>query len=74
MPTSEEIIDTFETFNTYDILTLFNEIKDNCQKSGLNILDNTDYNTSVEFVDLIKNNINLRLYHENKIDNFKKKS
>ena len=74
MPTSEEIIDTFDTFNTYDILTLFNEIKDNCQKSGLNILDNTDYNTSVEFVDLIKNNINLRLYHENKIDNFKKKS
>ena len=74
MPTSQEIIDTFETFNTYDILTLFNEIKDNCQKSGLNILDNTDYNTSVEFVDLIKNNINLRLYHENKINNFKKKS
>lgn len=74
MPTSEEIIDTFETFNTYDILTLFNEIKENCQKSGLNILDNTDYNTSVEFVDLIKNNINLRLYHENKINNFKKKS
>ena len=74
MPTSEEIIDTFETFNTYDILTLFNEIKDNCQKSGLNILDNTDYNTSVEFVDLIKNNINLRLYHENKTNNFKKKS
>ena len=51
-----------------------NEIKENCQKSGLNILDNTDYNTSVEFVDLIKNNINLRLYHENKINNFKKKS
>ena len=74
MPTSEEIIDTFETFNTYDILKLFNEIKDNCQKSGLNILDNTDYNTSVEFVDLIKNNINLRLYHENKTNNFKKKS
>ena len=74
MPTSEEIIDTFESFNTYDILTLFNEIKDTCQKSGLNILDNTDYNTSVEFVDLIKNNINLRLYHENKTNNFKKKS
>ena len=74
MPTSEEIIDTFDTFNTYDILTLFNEIKENCQKSGLNILDNTDYNTSVEFVDLIKNNINLRLYHENKTNNFKKKS
>jgi len=74
MPTSEDIIDTFDTFNTYDILTLFNDIKEDCQKYGLNILDNTDINTSVEFVDLIKNNINLRLYHENKTNNFKKKS
>ena len=74
MPTHKDIVDTFDSYNTYNLLILFNQIKDKCVNHGLNILDNTDYNTEVEFIDLIKNNVNLRQYHENKLSKVKKKS
>ena len=74
MPSREEIVDSFDSYHTYNLLILYNKLKDKCISHGLNLLDNTNYNTSIEFINLIKNNVDLKYYHQNKMTKIKKKS
>lgn len=68
MPTVNILEELFDLHHSYDIINLFNELKE--KNIGFKILNKEDSKTQLmDFVNLIKNNIDMRhLYkrHNNK--------
>ena len=61
MPTREDIIDTFETYHSYNLIRL-HEL---CFKDCPEFLNKTNPNKLNEFVDLIMNSIDYRNFYKN---------
>ena len=61
--TPEEQQDFFRNYYSYDILNFFNKLKE--KYSDLNLLNKCSNNSSIDFMVLLENNINLKKMYTN---------
>ena len=61
MPTKEQIIDTFETYHSYNII----ELHESCFKNCPEFLNKSNPKKINEFVDLIMNSIDYKHFYKN---------
>ena len=63
--TSEEQIESFRNYYSYDILMLLNKLKE--KYGDYNLLNKCSKDTSNDFVDLLLNNVDLKKMYMNHI-------
>ena len=63
--TSEEQIESFRNYYSYDILILLNKLKE--KYGDYNLLNKCSKDTSNDFVDLLLNNVDLKKIYMNHI-------
>tara|TARA_B110001469_G_C9613157_1_gene305071 strand:- start:231 stop:440 length:210 start_codon:yes stop_codon:yes gene_type:complete len=63
--TSEEQIESFRNYYSYDILILLNKLKE--KYGDYNLLNKCSKDTSNDFVDLLLNNVDLKKMYMNHI-------
>ena len=64
MPTKEEVIDKFESYHSFNLISLLTDIKDNLKKNGISILDKNLNTESTEFIDLFTYSINYKEFYK----------
>ena len=64
MPTKEEAIDKFDTYHSFNLISLLTDIKDNLKQNGIPILDKNLNTDSTEFVDLFTYSIAYKEFYK----------
>jgi hypothetical protein len=64
MPTKEEVIDKFDTYHSFNLISLLTDIKDNLKQNGIPILDKNLNTDSTEFVDLFTYSIAYKEFYK----------
>ena len=64
MPTKAEVIDKFDTYHSFNLISLLTDIKDNLKQNGIPILDKNLNTDSTEFVDLFTYSIAYKEFYK----------